>query len=253
MNRSLELHREESHMQKKKCFKYTPMENECFHVHTYRCKHAQLVLDEAYVEKALELGAKQIVFTDHAPFPENPFGNRMEYEDLDAYIKSMHALQKKYGAQINVIAGLEVEYLPGYLECYKNWSKSGEFGVLIIGQHFYEIAPGSYSFSLSKEELTEREYIECGHAIIEGIKSGLFQVVAHPDRIFRRRGEWTKEMETVAQEIIDAAVEHKVYLEKNTSSKRKNQYWDEFWQMAEKAKAQTVTGMDAHCVDELTR
>ncbi|MBQ2577396.1 MAG: PHP domain-containing protein [Lachnospiraceae bacterium] len=43
--------------------------NEIFHVHTFRCGHAAEVEDEAYVKKAIELGADKITFTDHAPFP----------------------------------------------------------------------------------------------------------------------------------------------------------------------------------------
>lgn len=44
-----------------------------FHVHTYRCGHAEEVGDEEYVIKAIELGATGIWFTDHAPFPGDPF------------------------------------------------------------------------------------------------------------------------------------------------------------------------------------
>ena len=59
---------------------------ELFHIHTHRCKHASSEADVEYVEKAIELGARKIVFTDHAPFPDNPFGNRMDIEELPEYI-----------------------------------------------------------------------------------------------------------------------------------------------------------------------
>ena len=48
-----------------------------YHVHTHRCKHASDEDDKLYVEKAIELGAKEIVFTDHCPFPNTPFKNRV--------------------------------------------------------------------------------------------------------------------------------------------------------------------------------
>lgn len=32
------------------------------------------------IERGLQLGASEIVYTDHAPFPGNPFNNRMRYE-----------------------------------------------------------------------------------------------------------------------------------------------------------------------------
>ena len=49
-----------------------------FHVHTFRCKHAEMVPDEEYIKKSIDLGATDIWFTDHAPFPGNPFGGRMK-------------------------------------------------------------------------------------------------------------------------------------------------------------------------------
>ena len=50
---------------------------ELFHVHTYRCKHAGDEREIEYVKRAIELGAGRITFTDHAPFPGNPFGHRI--------------------------------------------------------------------------------------------------------------------------------------------------------------------------------
>ena len=49
-----------------------------FHVHTFRCKHGSDENDEAYIRTALSLGAEKITFTDHCPFPGNPFKNRMD-------------------------------------------------------------------------------------------------------------------------------------------------------------------------------
>lgn len=42
--------------------------------------------DREYVEIAIALGATRIIFTDHAPFPGNPLGNRMPYEQLTAIL-----------------------------------------------------------------------------------------------------------------------------------------------------------------------
>ena len=58
---------------------YQPIENEIFHVHTWRCGHAGEEQDYEYVEKAIALGVKRIVFTDHCPFPGDFF--LLPYED----------------------------------------------------------------------------------------------------------------------------------------------------------------------------
>lgn len=43
---------------------------EAFHIHTWRCGHAGDEREDTYIRTAMYLGAKQITFTDHAPFPE---------------------------------------------------------------------------------------------------------------------------------------------------------------------------------------
>lgn len=50
-----------------------------FYVHTWRCGHASNEPERAYIESAIELKAKSIIFTDHAPFPNDPFTGRMRY------------------------------------------------------------------------------------------------------------------------------------------------------------------------------
>lgn len=74
-----------------------------------------------------------------------------------------------------------------------------------------------------------QEYIGICQAIVQGISTGLFDVIAHPDRSFRRCKEFGNEEMNAAQEIINAAVSHKLILEQNLSSvRRENQYREEF-------------------------
>ena len=69
---------------------------EIFHVHTYRCRHAANVADEMYILKAIDLGAVSITFTDHAPFPGNPFGNRMDIQQLSEYLDSLVTIHSRF-------------------------------------------------------------------------------------------------------------------------------------------------------------
>lgn len=226
------------------------MNKSIFHVHTMRCQHASDEKDEEYIKKAIELGAENITFTDHAPFPGDHFFNRMSYEQLGEYTESLQTLREKYKNVIDVKIGLEIEFLPSYMDYYRKLKNSNKFDILMIGQHFYEYKPDKYSFSLTKEELTEKEFGGCGQAIIDGINTGLFHVVAHPDRIFRRRKEWTSEMENVAKQIIAAAKQNGVLLEQNESSKEyPYYYWEEFWKFV--PDEMIINGLDAHSVKEL--
>lgn len=69
-------------------------DNNCFHVHTYRCGHTDGALDEDYIKKAMELNFSAITFSDHAPFPGDLFGNRMKMEQLPEYVETLGRLKK---------------------------------------------------------------------------------------------------------------------------------------------------------------
>ena len=88
-------------------------------------------------------------------------------------------------------------------------------------------------------------------AIIEGIETNLFDVVAHPDRAFRRRKNFGESERKQALRLIDTAARNGVYLEKNFASQhRKRQYWTEFWELLP-PEAKTVYGLDAHYLKDL--
>lgn len=221
-----------------------------FHVHTYRCRHAANVADEMYILKAIELGAVGITFTDHAPFPGNPFGNRMDIQQLPEYLQTLNSLKEKYKNVIEIKTGLEVEYLPHFEFYYNQLKESGRFDVLMIGQHFYECDDNRYNFSLPKEELQKKEAEGLCGAAIAGMKTGLFQVMAHPDRMFRYCGSWNKSMEQMSKELIKTALQYDVTLEKNLSSMKSADYYrHEFWRLVDPFK--TRIGIDAHEVDQL--
>lgn len=228
--------------------RYSPINGEVFHIHTYRCKHAGTEKDEEYVEKAVQLGAKRIVFTDHVPFPGNPFGNRMDYEQIPEYLSSIGRLKEIHADKIELLCGFEAEYLPSYKEYYKDLADMTGVDILIIGQHFYENSDGSYSFSNDDKSI---EYVGLCDAMIQGIETGLFSVVAHPDRAFRRRKTFENNEIAASRTLIKSAFENGIYLEKNYSStKRKRQYWEEFWNLIPDSQL-VLQGIDAHSVKEI--
>ncbi len=107
-----------------------------FHVHTFRCLHASMCEDEVYVERALELNAKSIWFTDHAPFPGDPFGHRMKYEELEEYLITLTDLKEKYRDRIDIHIGLETEYFPTFDRSgYYRQLKSDERLELLLLDH----------------------------------------------------------------------------------------------------------------------
>ena len=242
-----------------------PLMKHIFHIHTKRCKHASDENDEDYVKTALALEADAITFTDHSPFPDNPFGNRMDFEQLPEYINSLKTLQKKYQNKITVEYGLEVEFLPSKMSFYEELHKAGLFP-LIIGQHFYEHPDGTYSFSDDKEFNKENEYLGCCKAMIKAIQTGFFSVAVHPDRVFRRCKNWTQEMTDISAELISTAAQNGVTLEQNMASYEKLLeksnfiYWrKEFWDLVEsynqnaRIPVKTIIGLDAHSTEDIIK
>lgn len=228
------------------------MHKTIFHVHSHRCKHASDEPDSEYIKKAIELGAETIIFTDHAPFPENPFNYRMTLDELTEYVETLQELKRQYVDLIEVKIGLEIEYIPSCIDYYRELKEKWEMDILLLGQHFALLPDGRYTFDLENKS-EEIPYLAKG--IIDGMESGLFDSVAHPDQIFRRKRQWDAEAEELAKRIKDCAARTGVTLEKNISNmfekKRKHLYWQEFWQDLPK-KIEVIYGVDAHSVDEMT-
>lgn len=217
-----------------------------FHVHTYRCGHATNETDEDYIKSAIVLGSNSITFTDHAPFPGDPFTGRMKYSQLKEYVSSLTELKSIYEGIIDVHIGLEIEYIPSYKSYYEELKANENIELMIIGQHHYEVSKGIYSFMSD----IKHEYIGLFNAMIEGVNTGLFDVVAHPDRAFRKESIWTEEMAVYSNKLI-GAVGDKILLEKNFSSmKKKGAYWKEFWDIVPD-NVKLIYGCDAHSTKDM--
>lgn len=224
-----------------------------FHVHTYRCLHAGDEREIEYIQKAIELGATEIVFTDHCPFPGNPFRMRMEISELADYVNTLKALRQQFKDKIDIKIGLETEYVPTYREFYEQLRDSGEFDLLLLGQHFALLPDGEYTFQ-KKDKSGEAKAL--ADAMIEGMQSGFFSVVAHPDQIFRREGKWNEEMARISNRIKQCAAQTGVTLEINMDNKLNNErgrkYRKEFWEDMPKD-INVIYGVDAHSVAELEK
>lgn len=222
-----------------------------FHVHTYRCQHASNERELDYIKMAIEIGANKIVFTDHAPFPNNPFNYRMDMKELGEYVKTLSDLKQRYGELIDIKIGLEIEFIPKYLDYYNVLKNEREIDILLLGQHFSQMSDGSYTFEL-KDKSQEVLYLADG--IMAGMETGYFDVVAHPDQIFRRTKKWNLDTEELSRKIKVRAMQTGTILEKNISNmfekKRKNLFQKEFWTDLPIG-LETIYGVDAHSIEEM--
>lgn len=169
------------------------------------------------------------------------------YEEEDRWARGGY----HYADLIEVKIGLEIEYVLLYFEYYRELKERWKIDILLLGQHFSLLPDGRYTFDLVNKS-GEAYYLAQG--IMEGMESGLFDVVAYPDQIFRRIKRWDSEASELAKQIKECAARTEVALEKNISNmfekKRKHLYWHEFW-LDVPDELKIIYGVDAHSVEEM--
>ncbi len=166
------------------------------HSHTFRCGHATGT-DEEFVLAAIKAGFKELGFTDHVMLPDISQPRiRGDFCLLDDYVESVTALREKYKDQIKIYLGFEAEWLGEKYEAYyRSLLKKRGFDYLIMGQHcFCEKGRMKWYGDLGPEE-GPKAY---ANALIEGMESGLFTYVCHPDMYI---GYWCASWNQLAYDI----------------------------------------------------
>lgn len=227
-----------------------------YHSHTFRCGHAS-GSDEEYVLAAIEAGFKTIGFSDHVMLPYNSQpGIRGDYIELEGYASNVSFLKAKYKGKIDILLGFEAEWLGKNMGVYyeKLLSEKG-FDYLILGQHC-RLEKGMlhwYRGEDKKESL--KNYAK---DITEGMKSGLFAYVAHPDHFMIWYGDWDEECEKAAHKICQVAKEMDLPLEVNMNPSRggrRNEKgkpvvqiypYPDFWDIVKEEGCKVILGVDAH-------
>lgn len=95
------------------------------HTHTQFCRHGSGEDAELFVQEAIRLGIEVYSFTEHAPLPEGVaqicaqadeaiYECNMLMSDLRPYLNEMNRLKRKYAGHIELLVGLEVDFIEGY-------------------------------------------------------------------------------------------------------------------------------------------
>lgn len=159
------------------------------HTHTFRCGHAR-GHEEDYVRQAIALGLAAVAITDHIPFywlPPEAYDPTlaMAPEELPGYVESVLALKEKYRGTIEVLLGIEADYVEGYEAQLAEILQRYPFDVVLGSVHwldgFWVDAPSSqklYERGPAKVEAIWRAYWQ---KLEKAIYSQLFDVMAHVD------------------------------------------------------------------------
>lgn len=143
---------------------------------------------------------------------------------------------------------MEIEYLPSFRDYYEELRANKEIDMLMLGQHHYEESRGQYFFHDS-----EMAYFGLGNATLKGMNTGLFDVVAHPDRIFKAHTHWCEAFDRISELMIKIAMNRNIYLEKipdQGADCSPRSTGRSFWKLVP-ADAKIIYGCDAHSTAEL--
>lgn len=229
-----------------------------YHTHTTRCGHATGA-DEDYVKAAIDQKFDVLGFSDHMPWPyksgfRHP-GVRMDISQMDDYIFSIRRLKTQYENQIEILTGFECEFFPDYMSWLADVKAEKQLDFLILGNHYdHSDENGMYFGRIhTPEELGI--YVKDTE---DGLRTGLFSYLAHPD-LFRRSGyPMDANARAAARELCECCLELGVPMEYNVhdrylypSTHRISYPDEEFFEIVREMGVPVLIGIDAHDPDEI--
>lgn len=225
------------------------------HNHTTLCNHASGTMDE-YIEKAIHLGVDIYGFSCHSPMDFDP-NYRMKLEELPLYCQMVENIQKKYEDKIQILLGLEVDFIDTREDLIKKEIFQYPFDYLIGSVHFLE----DWGFDNPEfiGEYAKRNMQECWEkylcSITKMAQSGLFQIVGHFDLLKIFGYSPTQKSHQYIQKTLEIIKDNRMILEINASGLRKpikEQYPSiEILKIAKKLGIQITFGSDSHSVEQV--
>jgi histidinol-phosphatase (PHP family) len=224
-----------------------------YHLHTPYCRHAVGRMEQ-YVEQALARGLEELCFTPHIPLPgfeRGPEGLRMESEDADRYFREIERLRACY-PEAGILCGIEADFYDGFEKTIEQFLGRHPLDLVLLSVHFVRDWPGEnwvFDFDLPGRPLASvyHDYFE---ALKHGIRTGLYDAVAHLDLIRQPGHPVLATNAGDVEEVLSLAARAGMSLEINTSGMRRS--WKlpypspEILLLAAARGQSVITGSDAH-------
>lgn len=226
-----------------------------FHTHTELCHHAKGQPVD-YVNQAILEGCTALGFSDHCPYPEDFFDYwpeiRMTTKEASEYSEWIE--EAKEAAMFPIYQGYECEWEESFVGWYDELKADFGADYLVLGSHW--VTDGSSHIYIPDVESPSllNKYID---QTIEGMRSGHFAFLAHPDLFMAGYKEWDDQSKACSQAILDAASDLDLPIEINglgitrtpNHTKRGMRYpypFVEFWEMASLTNVRVICNSDAH-------
>jgi histidinol-phosphatase (PHP family) len=185
------------------------------HSHTPLCQHAVGEPTE-YAAMAQERGLKGLIVTCHCPMPDGYSAHvRMAPEEFDTYVDLVNRTTTEWRGKVDVLLGLESDYLPGGEKWLKELHARADFHY-ILGSVHPQIHEYRALYYNGDNVTYQRTYFT---HLAQAAETGLFDSLAHPDLIKNESPrDWDLErMMPHIQKCLDRIAATGVAMELNTS------------------------------------
>ncbi len=227
-----------------------------YHVHTAFCGHAGGMLED-YVRAALEKGLSEIGFCDHFPLlhMRDP-SLTMAPEELPRYVEGVLRLREETG-DIKILLGIEVDFFPSQMDEVAGLLEAYPFDYLTGAVHFldgwgFDDPRYLEEYRWKDISLVWERYFQLA---MEALKSGLFDVFAHPDLV-KKFGFFPPDPPIdLYREFCEVARDSGVVMEVSTAGLRKpvGEIYpsEDFLVMLNRFQVPVTLGSDAHHPSEV--
>jgi len=190
-----------------------------YHVHTNNSFDSKVNMID-YCQRAVEIGLKEIVFTEH--FDLNPGDLGLGYFNYVKYSDEIEKCRELYGDKLIIKKGLELGEPHLYKEEHSKFLKKKDFDFLLGSVHYI----GSMVLHSNYNDLQEREvYLKYFTEVLETVEYGNFHVLGHLDVLKRYVPEHFSKFKAIEyeehiREILKTLIQRGKGIEINTSGLR---------------------------------
>lgn len=185
-----------------------------YHLHTHNSDDSNVLMEE-YAKRALELGFKDICFTDHVEYAMMSSIVRGEKDYYGEYKEVL----KKYGNKLNLKFGAEFGIQTDNIKFFEDFYNKYPFDFILLSCHTVDglgLFDGGYLKDKSQKEYNEGYYNEILNVIKE-YKN--YSVLAHLDLIRRYDSTYYgfENLKDIISEILTQVIKDGKGIEVNTS------------------------------------
>lgn len=230
-----------------------------YHLHTCYSFDSDEKMEDI-VKKSIELGLKEIVFTDHLETLD-PDVSIIKIIDYDKYTMEIEDLRKQYGEKINLMLGAEINLEPAIKDDINDYVNQYPFDFIIGSLHasnYMDFAMPDFSDGKTQDEYYDN-YFSWGINCVK--KNFRYSVLGHFDYIIRYGGYDNKNLNMdrhrdSISEILRTLISKGKGIEINTAGLRYNlghvHPKKEILQLYKELGGEIVTiGSDAHSKENL--